>query len=211
MHSDGPVGPHFSHPSRPAGGSFSHQSASVPRVPSGVDEIPRPGESPSRFVRRAALDKGEAVASLHRSSFVLAADTIVVADGRILGKPRDRAEARRMLSRLAGREHRVYTAICLLCRERGFRDSTRRSPGAVPPPHGGGDRRLRPHGECDDKGGGVRGAGGGMLLIDRVAGSFSNVVGLPLMTRVVEMLARARLIRVTRSGPSWYAFSGTGR
>ncbi|HEX7520141.1 MAG TPA: Maf family protein, partial [Candidatus Deferrimicrobium sp.] len=91
-------------------------------VPSGVDEIPLPGESPSRFVRRAALDKGEAVALLHPSSFVLSADTIVVADGRILGKPRDRAEARRMLSRLAGREHRVYTAICLLCRERGFRD-----------------------------------------------------------------------------------------
>ena len=54
-------------------------------VPSGVDEIPRPGESPSRFVRRASLDKGEAVASLHPSSFVLSADTIVVADGRILG------------------------------------------------------------------------------------------------------------------------------
>ena len=88
-------------------------------VPSGVDEIPRPGESPPRFVRRAALDKGEAVAALHPSSFVLSADTIVVADGRILGKPRDRAEARRMLSRLAGREHRVHTAICLLCRERG--------------------------------------------------------------------------------------------
>jgi hypothetical protein len=49
-----------------------------------------------------------------------------------------------------------------------------------------------------------------MLLIDRVAGSFSNVVGFP-MTRVVAMLARARLIRVTRSGPSWYAFSGTAR
>jgi septum formation protein len=180
-------------------------------VPSGVDEIPRPGESPSRFVRRAALDKGEAVAERNRSSFVLSADTIVVADGRILGKPRDRAEARRMLSRLAGREHRVYTAICLLCRERGFRDVDAEVTRV----------RFRPltaaeiaayarTGECDDKAGAYAAQGAGMLLIDRVAGSFSNVVGLP-MTRVVAMLARAGLIRATRSGPSWYGFSGTAR
>lgn len=180
-------------------------------VPSEVEEIPRPGESPSRFVRRAALDKGKAVASLHPSSFVLSADTIVVADGRILGKPRDRAEARRMLSRLAGREHRVYTAVCLLRAKRAYRDI-------------GVDVtrvRFRPlsaaevaayarTGECDDKAGAYAAQGAGMLLIDRVAGSFSNVVGLP-MTRVVAMLARARLIRVTRSGPAWYALTGEGR
>ncbi|HSQ15466.1 MAG TPA: nucleoside triphosphate pyrophosphatase [Candidatus Binatia bacterium] len=180
-------------------------------VPSGVDEIPRPGESPSRFVRRAALDKGEAVASLHRSSFVLSADTIVVADGRILGKPRNRAEARRMLSRLAGREHRVYTAICLLCRERGFRDvDTEVTRVRFRPLTAAEIAAYARTGECDDKAGAYAAQGAGMRLIDRVAGSFSNVVGLP-MTRVVAMLARARLIRVTRSGPSLYAFSGTGR
>jgi len=180
-------------------------------VRSGVDEIPRPGEAPSRFVRRAALDKGEAVASLHPSSFVLSADTIVVADGRILGKPRDRAEARRMLSRLAGRDHRVYTAVCLLCAKRAYRDI-------------GVDVtrvRFRPlstvevaayarTGECDDKAGAYAAQGAGMLLIDRVTGSFSNVVGLP-MTRVVAMLARAGLIRATRSGRAWYAFTGGAR
>jgi septum formation protein len=180
-------------------------------VPSGVDEVPLPGESPSRFARRAALDKGEAVAKLYPSSFVLSADTIVVADGRILGKPRDRAEARRMLSGLAGREHTVYTAICLLCRERGFRDVGAEATRV----------RFRPltaveiaayarTGECDDKAGAYAAQGAGMLLIDRVAGSFSNVVGLP-MTRVVGMLARARLIRVAPRGPSWYAFAGSAR
>src|SRR5512141_2436266 len=170
-------------------------------VPSGVDEIPLPGELPSRFVRRAALDKGEAVAALHPSSFVLSADTIVVADGRILGKPRDRAEARRMLSLLAGREHRVVTGICLLCRERGFRDL------------GTEVTRVRFRARTaagDDKAGAYAAQGAGMLLIDRIAGSFSNVVGLP-MTRVVAMLARARLIRVTRSGPAWYAYAGGAR
>jgi septum formation protein len=180
-------------------------------VPSGVDEIPRPGESPSRFVRRAALDKGEAVAALHPSSFVLSADTIVVADGRILGKPRDRAEARKMLSRLAGREHRVYTAICLLCRERGFRDlDTEVTRVRFRPLTAAEVAAYARTGECDDKAGAYAAQGAGVLLIDRIAGSFSNVVGLP-MTRVVAMLARARLIRVTRSGPAWYAYAGGTR
>ena len=180
-------------------------------VPSGVDEVPRPGETPSRFVRRAALDKGEAVSLLHPTTFVLSADTIVVADGRILGKPRDRAEARRMISRLAGREHRVYTAVCLLCRERGFRDLgtevTRVRFRTLTAAEVAAYART---GEWDDKAGAYAAQGAGMLLIDRVAGSFSNVVGLP-MTRVVAMLARARLIRVTRSGPAWYAFAGGAR
>ena len=180
-------------------------------VPSGVDEIPRPGESPSRFVRRAAIDKGEAVAERYPSSFVLSADTIVVADGRILGKPRDRAEARRMLSGLAGREHRVYTAICLLCRERGFRDlGTEVTRVRFRPLTAAEVAAYVRTGECDDKAGAYAAQGAGMLLIDRVAGSFTNVVGLP-MTRVVAMLARARLIRVARSGPAWYDLAGGAR
>jgi septum formation protein len=65
-------------------------------------------------------------------------------------------------------------------------------------------------GECDDKAGAYAAQGAGMLLIDRVAGSFSNVVGLP-MTRVVAMLARARLLRVARGGRAWYAFAGGAR
>src|SRR5512143_4261238 len=145
-------------------------------VPSGVDEIPRPGESPARFVRRAALDKGEA--AMHPSSFVLSADTIVVYDGRILGKPKDRAEARRMLSRLAGREHRVHTAICLLCRARGYRDlGTEVTRVRFRPLTAAEIAAYARTGECDDKAGAYAAQGAGMLLIDRVAGSFSNVVG----------------------------------
>jgi septum formation protein len=180
-------------------------------VPSGVDEIPRSGESPTRFVRRAALDKGEAVSLLHPATFVLSADTIVVADGRILGKPRDRAEARRMLSRLAGREHKVYTAVCLLCRERGFRDlGTEVTRVRFRPLTAAEVAAYARTGECDDKAGAYAAQGAGMLLIDRVAGSFTNVVGLP-MARVVAMLARARLIRAARRGPAWYTFAGGAR
>jgi len=177
-------------------------------IPSGVDETPRSGEPPSRFVRRAALDKGEAVAKLHPSSFVLSADTIVVTDGRILGKPSNRAEARRMLSRLAGREHKVYTAVCLLADGNGYRDlGTEVTRVRFRPLTAAEIAAYARTGECDDKAGAYAAQGAGMLLIDRVVGSFTNVVGLP-MTRVVAMLERASLIRVSPAGPSWYVFSG---
>jgi len=177
-------------------------------VPSGVDEVPRRGEPPARFVRRAALDKGLEVAGSHPTSFVLSADTIVVAGGRILGKPRDRADARRMVSSLAGREHRVYTSVCLLCAEKGYRDTGTEVTRVV-------FRSLTRDevaayvrtGECDDKAGAYAAQGAGMLLIDRIAGSFTNVVGLP-MTRVVAMLQKARLITVSPVGPGCYALAG---
>ena len=177
-------------------------------LPSGVDETPLPGESPARFARRAALDKGMHVAVRHPGAFVLSADTIVVSGNRILGKPRDRGEARRMLSYLAGREHRVVTAVCLLCAGRRYRDVatevTRVRFRPLTPPEVAAYVRT---GEGDDKAGAYAAQGAGMLLIDRVVGSFTNVVGLP-MTRVVGMLGKARLIRVSRRGPSWYAPAG---
>lgn len=177
-------------------------------LPSGVDETPLPGETPARFVRRAAMDKGRNVAARHPGAFVLSADTIVVAGGRILGKPRDRAEARRMLSFLAGKEHRVVTAVCLLCAGRGYRDAgtevTRVRFRALTPPEVAAYART---GEGDDKAGAYAAQGAGMLLIERVCGSFTNVVGLP-MTRVVAMLRRAGLIRVAGRGPCWYAAAG---
>jgi len=177
-------------------------------IPSGIDETPRRGEPPARFASRAARDKGMWVAERHPGAFVLSADTIVVAVGRILGKPRDRSEARRMLSLLAGREHRVYTAVSLLCVARGYEESgievSRVRFRALTSAEVAGYART---GECDDKAGAYAAQGAGMLLIDRVAGSFTNVVGLP-MTRVVAMLQRARLIRVAPRGPSWYGPAG---
>jgi septum formation protein len=177
-------------------------------VPSGVDEIPLPGEPPARFARRAAQDKGREVAGRHPSSWVLSADTIVVADGKILGKPRDRGDARRMLSLLAGREHKVYTSVCLLCEARGYREAgtevTRVRFRELTQQEVAAYART---GECDDKAGAYAAQGAGMLLIERVAGSFTNVVGLP-MTRVVGMLQRARLITVSPVGPGCYDLAG---
>ncbi|MCL2102875.1 MAG: Maf family protein [Syntrophorhabdaceae bacterium] len=180
-------------------------------IPSGVGEAPFPGEAPVRFAPRAAIDKGMEVAQKHPFSWILSADTIVVIDGGILGKPRNRADARRMLSLLAGREHRVYTSVCLLCAKRGYRDvgteMTRVTFRFLTQSEIAAYART---GECDDKAGAYAAQGAGMLLIDRIAGSFSNVVGLP-MTRVVSMLKKAELIATSASGPRFYRFAGGGK
>ena len=176
-------------------------------VPSRVEEIRRSRESPRRFVRRAAKEKGKEISRLHPEAFVLSADTVVVVEGRLLGKPADRREAQRMLAMLAGREHLVHTAVCLLQDKRGyldeeyvttrvrFRSLTRGEIAAY----------VRT-GECDDKAGAYAAQGAGNLLIERIDGSYTNVVGLP-MTHALAMLRRAGLLSVSRSGSGWYGLA----
>jgi septum formation protein len=177
-------------------------------VPSRIEEVPRQGESPLRFVRRAAREKGEEVAARNPSVFVLSADTIVVAKGKILGKPADRKEGRRMLSLLAGREHLVHTAACLLRDDGGYRDvlcaTTRVRFRSLTGEEIAAYLRT---GESDDKAGAYAAQGAGNLLIDRIYGSFTNVVGLP-MTQTLAMLLRAGLLAVSRKGTRWYKFAG---
>lgn len=83
-------------------------------IPSSIDETPMPGEDPKSFVVRVARDKGMEVASRMEQSLVLSADTIVTIDGEILNKPEDERDAVRMLRKLSGRVHEVYTAVCLI-------------------------------------------------------------------------------------------------
>ena len=177
-------------------------------VPSRVEEVPGPGEAPRRFVRRAAREKGEEVARRFPRSFVLSADTIVVVAGTILGKPRDERDGARMLAMLAGREHLVHTAVCLLRAEDGYRDegveTTRVTFRRLSRQEIAGYVRTK---EAGDKAGAYAAQGAGNLLIDRIAGSYTNVVGLP-MTRVLGMLKKAGLVAVSREGPGWYRFAG---
>jgi len=173
-------------------------------VPSRVEEEPRSGERFRSFVLRAAREKGEEVAGRHPEAFVLSADTVVVVGGRMLGKPADRADAARMLGLLQGREHRVHTAVCLLRRTDRYVDAavdtTRVTFRPLTPEE---IRTYLRAGESDDKAGAYAAQGRGNLLIERIAGSYTNVVGLP-MTRVLGMLAAAGLVAVSRSGPGWY-------
>jgi septum formation protein len=126
-----------------------------------------------------------------------------------------------MLSLLQGREHRVHTALCLVRLSRGYRDEAVETTRV----------RFRPMsreeiagyaatGECDDKAGAYAVQGMGSLLVEAVHGSFANVVGLPV-TRVMELLVRARVARVSRSprggreggggNPGWFRFGEAGR
>jgi len=81
--------------------------------PVSIAEVPQPGERPQAFAERMAREKALAVGEPALGNFVLGADTVVVVDGQILGKPRDRDDAGRMLRLLAGRSHRVITGVCL--------------------------------------------------------------------------------------------------
>jgi septum formation protein len=142
-----------------------------------VDETPHDGERPRDLVRRLAADKARAV----DGDPVLAADTVVDVDGEILGKPADADDARRMLARLAGRTHHVHTGVAV--RSGGHVDTEVVSTAVRFVP-------LTPEaiewyvatGEPFDKAGGYAIQGAGATLVDRVEGSVSNVIGLPLAT-----------------------------
>ncbi|MGE3841312.1 MAG: nucleoside triphosphate pyrophosphatase [Vicinamibacterales bacterium] len=153
-----------------------------------VDETPRSGEDPEQYVVRLASEKARAVARRNPGNLVLAADTTVVIDGHILGKPANDAEATSMLQLLSGRAHRVLTGVALVrvLDEMVELESTevrflRLSTAEI-------DWYVRT-GEPFGKAGGYAIQGLGSRFIDRIDGSYTNVVGLPV-SRVCDMLKR---------------------
>lgn len=166
--------------------------------PSHVPEVRAPGESPVAYARRLAASKARAVPA--PGAWVLAADTVVHIGDDIFEKPTDDADAARILSALSGRWHRVTTAWCL------------RWGGPGAPPAGARRQRLGHRttrvrfralapeeistyvasGEGKDKAGSYGIQEKGVMLIDRVSGCFTTVVGLP-MTDVVAALAAVGL------------------
>jgi len=146
-----------------------------------LDEAPLGGESPEDYVLRVALDKARAareVASGQPVLPILAADTAVVIDGQILGKPRDRADAARMMRLLSGRTHRVLSGIALVgaqeTQELSISEVTFRD---VPPEEAHAYWKT---GEPADKAGGYGIQGVGALFVRELRGSYSGVMGLPL-------------------------------
>lgn len=125
------------------------------------------------------LAKEKAAARAHPGELVLAADTVVVIDGELLGKPRDAEDARRMLGRIAGREHVVLTAVAL--EEPGRRTSgietSRVRMAALTPEE---IAWYVDTGEPMDKAGSYAVQGIGALFVEEVHGNYTNVVGLPL-------------------------------
>lgn len=144
-----------------------------------VDETPRNGEPPRDYVLRLAIEKARAQG--HPGEIVLAADTTVVLDGEILGKPVDPEDARRMLARIAGREHTVLTGVALSepGRERLVADVATSRVRMAPLSR----ERIAWYvdtGEPLDKAGSYAVQGLGAMFVEAVFGNYTNVVGLPV-------------------------------
>jgi septum formation protein len=153
---------------------------------SNQDESLRPGEDGAAAVERLARAKGLAVAR-EETLPVLAADTEVLCDGHILGKPADERDAVAMLRRLAGRAHEVVTGVCVVAGG-VVRSGVERSLVRFAPMNEEELRWYASTGEPLDKAGGYHVDGKGALFIETVEGSPSNVAGLPvrLLLRLVR-------------------------
>ena len=147
-----------------------------------VEEIPKANEAPEDFARRAAQDKAMTVAAtVPNDSLVLGADTVVVIDSQIHGKPRDNQDAYRMLQTLSGRTHRVITGVCLV-----------RAPGTIEAERvettqvtfrSLDEAEIRQYissGEPSDKAGAYAIQGLASKFVTRISGCYFNVVGLPV-------------------------------
>jgi septum formation protein len=154
-----------------------------------VDESTRHAESPRDYVLRLAVAKARAVARL-AYEMVLAADTTVVVDGEILGKPGDAADATRMLRLLAGRRHTVLTGVCLLVNEVADARVAETAVEFLPM----SEEEIAWYvatGEPMDKAGAYGIQGSVSRFVARIDGSYSNVVGLPVAL-VYQMLTQVR-------------------
>jgi septum formation protein len=159
-------------------------------APANIDESLREGEKPAAYVERLAREKAEASARARLFGLVLGADTVVVIDGEILGKPRDDAEARRMLASLRGRWHEVLTGVALV-RAEDFRAVVVHARTRVRFAQMS-DAEIDGYvatGEPSDKAGAYAVQGRAALFVEGIEGDYWNVVGLPV--RLVYELARS--------------------
>ena len=153
----------------------------VPHVvlPADIDETPRMAEPPGEYVVRLACEKAAAIWAVAQDLPVLAADTTVVVDGEILGKPESEAQAHDMLGKLSGREHLVHTGVALIAggAQQVVLSSTRVKFSAL--------SREQIHaywqsGEPQGKAGAYAIQGLGAVFVADIAGSYTGVMGLPL-------------------------------
>lgn len=146
---------------------------------SDAEEVTDPALSAEETVKSLAVIKGEAVAEGFPEDTVISADTIVVLDGEILGKPKDEEDAFRMLSSLSGRTHEVFTGVCVLHSGRRLVFAERTEVSFFPL----SEDEIRAYiatGEPTDKAGAYGIQGKGCTLVKAISGDYNNVVGLPV-------------------------------
>jgi nucleoside triphosphate pyrophosphatase len=173
------------------------RNAGIPFLvrPADIPETPNEGEAPRAFAERMAREKALAVFRQQSNDVVLGADTIVVVDAQILGKPRDVADATRMLRLLSGRSHQVTTAVCLVGTELGQKQKLERfedvrSEITVVTMDALSDDDIHSYVSTDepmDKAGAYAIQGRASRWISRIEGDYCNVVGLPV-SLVYKML-----------------------
>lgn len=158
-------------------------------------EDPAPsGQSPEEFAVEAALEKARDVARRYPEALVIGADTVVVVDGQVLGKPTDADDARRMLRLLAGRSHQVHTGLAAVARDAEASACERTEVWFRPLPAQLIEGYVAT-GEPLDKAGAYAIQGRGCVLVERIEGCYFNVVGLPLyrLSRMLEQFGVAPL------------------
>lgn len=178
------------------------RNAGIPFVahPTDIPEFPNPGEEPRLFGERMAREKALAVFQQHPHDTILGADTVVVVDEQILGKPSNQADAARMLRLLSGHSHMVITGVCLVgsqpCEtgnqklETSFQDVRSETTLVTMEPFSDADiLSYVATGEPMDKAGAYAIQGIASRWISRIEGDYFNVVGLP-MALVWRMLKR---------------------
>jgi len=150
--------------------------------PSSVEETFEPGESPERIVERLSRLKAEEVAARHDAGIVVGADTLVVLEGTVLGKPSDTDDAVRMLGLLSGRTHEVYTGFCLIDRPGGRRITDHEVTHVTFRELSGEEIRAYARGGSPMDKAGAYGIQDdfGAIFVERIEGCFYNVVGFPL-------------------------------
>lgn len=156
--------------------------------PADIDESVMPEETPAPHAERLARAKAHTLAVAYPHAVVIAADTIVVVDGDILGKPRDADHAAVMLKRLAGRDHTVYTAIAV-ARDAGTESAVEAVRVTFRPLTDAEIAAYIATGEPLDKAGAYGIQGYGATIVERVDGDYFSVMGLGLR-RLVELLGR---------------------
>lgn len=159
-------------------------------MPSDINEAPIPGEPAAEMAKRLSLSKANAVAAAHSEALVIAADTLVVLDGLVLGKPADEAMAFEMLTRLAGRQHWVYTGLAIVdagrsrhCEQVAATLVTMRQYTADEV------RRYVATGDPIDKAGAYAIQYPQFDPVARIGGCYANVMGLPMchVYRVLDL------------------------
>ncbi len=160
-----------------------------------VDETPFVSEEPNSFATRMAQAKTEEIAVLNPAAWVIGADTVVAVDGEIFGKPATKEKSIKMLTRLNGRTHKVYTGVCLQCAEKNIAElqtsCTEVTFGRFT------EDVLEAYVETEDsldKAGAYGVQGRGSFLVEKINGSCTGVIGLPLCN-LVSLLLKYQAIK----------------